>query len=455
MVDSPHISKLIEQLQGADVPRAGEMHAADIAQVLPELGERPQLLILSLLGDAKAAEVLVETDEPTREELLQLVSPERLVRMLNEMDPDDAADMLELAPEEIRPRLIAGLEEDQRRSVRVLGEYQPESAGGIMTTEVVAVGSNESARSALVKVRAAEQAEAISSLYVIDPAGTLVGLVLLKDLLDADPEISVGELMTPDVISVPAEADQEEAARRVEHYRLSSIPVVDAASRLLGVITLDDIIEVVGEEADEDVLRLAGTSAVHPTKQPILRRFLARSPWLAITLTGTFAASLLLQYIERNWFGALLNVVPGNFKALMYFIPMIGGMAGNVGSQSSATMVRGFATGEVDPERPMRVLRAELILGLMIGVTAGLMIGAIVAGLHVEQRWLGLVVGVALPCAITMAALSGTLIPFLCARIKVDPAYASGPFLQTMNDLTGYAIYFAVAVGLMRMLGVG
>jgi magnesium transporter len=260
--------------------------------------------------------------------------------------------------------------------------------------------------------------------------------------------------MSQDVISVRLDADQEDAARLVERYRLASIPVVDAADRLRGVITLDDIIDVLDEEASEDVLALAGTSAVNPTKQPLMRRFMARSPWLAITLTGTFGASLLLEFIERTWFGPVLSGVPSSFKLLLYFIPMIGGMAGNVGSQSSATMVRGFATGEVDSHRPMRVLPNELVLGVMIGLAAGAIIGVVLALLHVEQRWVGVVVGTALPCAITMAALSGTLIPFLCERIHVDPAYASGPFLQTMNDLTGYIIYFAVAISLMHHLGI-
>lgn len=456
-MERPDLLKLIEGLQSqpsAQAEHRAEVHPADIASALPGVSEAAQVLILSLLDDARAAEVLAEADEPTREQLVERIAVDRIARLVNEMDPDDAADLLAVAPEEIRATLMAGLEEDKRRSVRTLGAFDPESAGGIMTTEVVAVASNESVRSALRQVNEAEQAETISAVYVVDPAGTLVGEVRLKDLLGADPDQRVGEYMRPDVISVLPDADQEEAARLVEHYRLASMPVVDAAGRLRGVITVDDIIDVIDEEASEDVLRLAGTSAVHPTNQPILRRFMARSPWLAITLTGTFAASLVLEFIERTWFGPALSSVPSNFKLLLYFIPMIGGMAGNVGSQSSAVMVRGFATGEVDTRRPMRVLPAELLLGVMIGVTAGVVIYFVLLLAHPDQRWLALVVGAALPCAISMAALSGTLIPFLCERIHVDPAYASGPFLQTMNDLTGYIIYFAVAIALMDSLGV-
>ncbi len=453
----PDIARLIENLRHAPAgvgARGGEVHAADIARALPDLDQDGQQLVFSLLGDAKAADVLVETDEPTRETLVAGLTAERLGRLLALLDPDDAADILQAAPEETRAALLATLDEEHRHAVSALGRYEPETAGGIMTTEVVAVTSDTSVRVALAKVNEAEQAETISALFVVDAAGVLVGVVQLKDLLGAPADGRVAELMDPTVISVRADADQEEAARRVEHYRLSSLPVVDAHDRLLGVITVDDIIEVIGEEAEEDVLVLAGTSASNPTKQPLLRRYLARSPWLAITLTGSFGASLLLREIERHWFGPILEDVPSTYKSLLYFIPMIGGMAGNVGSQSSATMVRGFATGEVDPERPMRVLPREVLLGVMIGLSAGLLVGPFLALTSPQEAWLAAVVGVALPCSITVAALSGTLIPFLCERVKIDPAYASGPFLQTMNDLTGYAIYFTVAISLMSVLGV-
>ena len=457
-MDTTDVRKLVASLSASpavEARHAAEVRAADIAAMLPDIEPEAQEIVLSLLGDAKAAEVLVETDEATRARLVERLEPERLARLVDEMDPDDAADVLALVPEETRAALLSALPEDQRRQVRALGAYDPDSAGGIMTTEFVAVGSNESVGSALSKVRSAEQEEATGSLFVVDPAGTLVGVVSLRDLLSAEPGARLGDVMDHDVISVPVEADQEEAARTVEKYRLNSLPVVDGAGRLKGVITLDDIVDVLGEEATEDVLVLAGTSALHPTKEPVLRRFLARSPWLAVTLTGSFSASLLLEYAEGHWFGRVLDEVPSTFRSLLYFIPLIGGMAGNVGSQSSATMVRGFATGEVDEDKPMRVLPRELILGLMIGIIAGVLVGCVVAGTHPEARWLGLVVGLALPCSITMAALSGTIIPFLCARLGVDPAYASGPFLQTMNDLTGYLIYFAVALALMHLLGLG
>ncbi len=461
-MDAPDLHKLLETLESTDMPPTSEVvsevRAADIAHALTDLAEEAVLLIFSLLGDEKAAAVLAEADENTQEEVLAALPADRLARLLGELDPDDVADLLELAPEEARPAILAGLDDETRRDVRMLGEYEPESAGGIMTTEVIAVGSNETVKSALTKIRDAEQPEAMSSAFVVDPAGTLVGLVDLKALLTAEPVEQVGEIMNPDVISVAVDADQEEAARLVEHYDLASVPVVDAADRLKGVITLDDIIEVLDEEASEDMLRLAGTGVTHPTTEPVLTRLVARAPWLSVTLVGAFVAGLLIEFIEKTWFSAPGGALPPaetRFQSLLYFIPLIGGMAGNVGSQASTIMVRGFATGEVDPTRPGRVLRGELLLALIIGTISGLLVGVATWFVHVDAPALGLIVGIALPCAIFVAALAGTLVPFACHAVKVDPAYAGGPFLLTLNDIAAYLIYFSVAIGLQGVLAGG
>ncbi|MDG2150420.1 MAG: magnesium transporter [Planctomycetota bacterium] len=459
-MDAPDLQKILENLEPSKTPpirhAVAEVRAADIAQALTDLEDEAVLLVFSLLGDVKAAEVLAEADENTQEELLESLGPERLARLLNAMDPDDAADLVELAPEEGRVAILAGLDDETRRAVRMLSEYEPESAGGIMTTEVVAVGSNETVHSVLGKMRDAEQPEAMSNAFVVDPAGTLVGFADLKSLLSADPSDTVDGIMNPDVISIQVDADQEEAARLVEHYDLASVPVVDAADRLKGVITLDDIIEVLDEEASEDMLRLAGTGVTHPTTEPVMRRLVARAPWLSVTLVGTFFAGLIIEYVERTWFPNVLEAISHNaarFQTLLYFIPLIGGMAGNVGSQSSTIMVRGFATGEVDPTRPMRVLRGEVTLALIIGVLSGLTVGMATHLLYPADPYLGVIVGVALPCAILVAALAGTLIPFACHAVRVDPAYAGGPFLLTMNDIAAYLIYFAVAINLQDLLG--
>jgi magnesium transporter len=456
-----NLQKLLENLESSEThpaPHAvAEVRAADIAHALTDLEDEAVLLVFSLLGDEKAAEVLAEADENTQEGLLESLGPQRVVSLLNSMDPDDAADLLELAPEDVRASILAGLDDETRRSVRMLSEYEPESAGGIMTTEVVAVGSNETVRSVLGKMRDAEQPEAMANAFVVDPAGTLVGLLDLKSLLGAEPTDTVGGIMNADVISIAVDADQEEAARLVEHYDLASVPVVDAAHRLKGVITLDDIIEVMDEEASEDMLRLAGTGVTHPTTETVARRLVARAPWLCVTLVGTFVAGLIIEFVQQTWFPSALAALGGSnsarFQTLLYFIPLIGGMAGNVGSQSSTIMVRGFATGEVDPTRPMRVLRGELALALIIGLISGVLVGVTTHFLHPDMPDLGLIVGLALPCAIMVAALAGTLVPFVCHVVKVDPAYAAGPFLLTMNDIAAYLIYFAVAINLLEVLG--
>lgn len=454
-MESPDIQQIVASLGNQDMGRSvGEVHPADIAAAMVDMDERTRRLVLALLSDEKAAEVLSEADDHTQEELLTLLDLGRLARLVGEMDPDDAVDVLEQVPEDTRPALLAQLDEETRRDVSLLGRYAPQSAGGIMTTEVVAVGANETVSSALGKLRDAEQVEAMGDTFVVDPAGTLVGQVDIKQLLNARPDQPVGEVMDDDLVSIDVGADQEEAARIVDRYHLTSLPVVDAAGRLKGVITADDIIDVLAEEASEDMLRLAGTGVVHPTSERIGTRLMARAPWLSVTLVGTFFAGLLIEHVEGTWFSDGGILADSHFKTLLYFIPLIGGMAGNVGSQSSTIMVRGFATGELDPLRPMRVLPGEVAIAAIIGVLSGVLVGVATTLWHADRAWMGLVVGLALPCAITMAALVGTLVPFFCHRVKVDPAYASGPFLLTLNDIGAYLIYFSVALGLMAALGV-
>ena len=449
--DIQHLIESLQGLQPTDGPGPGglgvdELRPVDIARALADIDETGKALIVSLLSDEKAADVLVETDGHSLTVLLEQMSPERIVRLLDAMDPDDAADIIGHAPEELRGTLLASLEVEQQRVVRALHEHAPDSAGGVMTSEVVSVGSNETIGSALQKVGAAEQAEAVHNVYVVDPAGTLVGVLSLQDLLGADEHVNVGQVMNPDVISVPVDADREDAAQLVDRYDLASLAVVDSARRLAGVITLDDVIDVLGEEASEDMLRLAGTSVLHPTTEPILRRLRARAPWLGITLVGTFAASLLIEEFETNFVAASAGG-PSLFNVLLYFVPLIAGLAGNVGTQSSTIMVRGFATGEVDPRRPMRVLRGEVTLALLTGLIAGVLVG-VAASVFFDVVGLGWIVGLALPASILTAGLFGTLIPFLCEAVNVDPAYAGGPFLLTLNDLAAISIYFTVALTL-------
>ncbi|MFT7464270.1 MAG: magnesium transporter [Pseudohongiellaceae bacterium] len=459
-MDSPELQKLVDNLEEAKSSQylgpVGEVHAADIASALLDVDPPAQALLLAVLDDEKASEVLALAEEPLLESLLERLDVGRLVHLLDIMDPDDAADVLEHLPDQARSEVLAQLNEPTRRSVTLLGAFEPDSAGGVMTTEVVAVGSNETVSSALGKLAEAEQPEAMGVAYVVDPVGSLVGSVDLKALLNAAGEIKVASVMETDVVSIEAEADQEDAARLMDHYHITTLPVVDGSGALLGVITADDIIDVLAEEASEDMLRLAGTGVTHPTAERLLTRLLARAPWLSVTLIGTFFAGMLIEWVESSWFELpALDGLGGDFKSLLYFIPLIGGMAGNVGSQSSTIMVRGFATGEVDPTRPSRVLPGELILALAIGLMSGVAVGCATALVYSEQRWLGLVVGVALPCAVFVAGLAGTLVPFACHRFKVDPAYASGPFLLTMNDIASYLIYFSVAIAIMNGLEVG
>lgn len=480
-MERPDLEQLISALEsgadpaagedaGGDAVRGGELRAVDIAEALTHADNDTARVIVSLLDDERAAEALISTDDHTRAAVTAALDVDHLTRIVEELDPDDAADVLPLIDDERRPTVLAGLDPEFRAAVARLSGYAPDSAGGIMTTEVFSVDAAATCAQALAKIGEAEQPETISRLYVTDAAFRLVGVVSLKDLLTSRHDRRVGEIMDADVISVRVDEDQEESARLADRYHLASLPVVDHQRRLIGLITVDDIMDVLEEEASEDMMLLAGTNVSHPTTEPIASRLRARAPWLTVTLLGTFLAGLLLEAIEAAFFPSQLDDAMQRllgasaespravanahaFKMLMYYIPLIGGMAGNVGSQSSTIMVRGFATGEVDPTKPGRVLRGEMLLALLIGLGAGLLVGALVSATHPDYPVLGLIVGAALPCAIVAAALAGTLIPFACQAVRVDPAYAGGPFLLTLNDLAAYTIYFAVAVGLIDWLG--
>jgi len=288
----------------------------------------------------------------------------------------------------------------------------------------------------------------------------------MRDLIQAGLNQSIAEIMERDVISVPVDLDQEEVFRIANKYHFSSMPVVDHVGVLQGIVTFDDLMEVIEEESSEDMYRMAGDLSLHPTQQRVFKRIILRFPWLLVTLGGTFLAAAIIRFFEILWeregdlsghdslgdfFATSLTVIDSGsqWTFLLCFLPMIGGMAGNVGLQSSTVMVRGFATGEVEPAYFWSILYKELIIAVVIGLMSGLIIGALVAGLFQSAGHMGFVIGLSLFGAILSAAILGTLTPFICLFVKVDPAYASGPLLTTMNDIFGFLIFFGIAYALL------
>lgn len=427
-----------------------DLHPADIAEVLQDFDAEAAALVVAALPMEAAAEVIDETDPLTRSSIIEAVPDARITELVEAMPPDEGADLLELLSEDERKGVLAAIEPEQAREIRKLEEYDPETAGGIMTTHFVAVTDNATTDEALAAVRANEALEAFHYVYVTDARRRLTGVVTARNLVASPRGARVDSIMEDDVVSVRTDEDQETVASLVHKYNFSAIPVVNEARRLVGVITVDDVIDVLEEEFSEDIFRLAGTAATHPTLEPVLRRVLLRLPWLLVTLTGGIVVSLVMRRYQTS----LEEMV-----AIFFFLPAVNAMGGNVGIQSSTIIVRGLATGEVDFSRLRKVLSGELRVGALLAVFFGVMVAVLVYSLTLflssleggasaagpDPVRLGLAVGLAMMAGIVASALVGTLVPMGCSRIGIDPAITAGPFVTVLNDIFCTAIYFTVS----------
>jgi len=423
-----------------------QVRIEDIAEIFPHLKDAVKNTIFESIGDETAAELLGELDEIPAIQVLKDLPPDRIATICNFLPPDEGADVIGYSAEEDQPEILEQMDQERAQEIQALATYSADTAGGVMTTEFLSAHQNDSVRTILIQIKTSELEDSISNVYVIDDQAVLRGVVSVRELLQAKLNQTVREAMNRDVVSVPLTMDREDVSRIVNRYDFTSIPVVDAGGRIQGIITFDDMMDVIEEESSEDMYRMAGEVAEHPTQQPFLRRIRARMPWLMITLGGTYLAAMVIQVFETK-FSPQSSQVDTLWTMLLCFIPMIGGMAGNVGIQSSTVMVRGLATGEVYPSIFARILVREMLLAAFIGLISGLLIGAF---LFFLQGQIGFVVGLALFGAIVSAALLGTMMPFACLMVDVDPAYASGPILTTMNDLLGFVIYFGIALLLLH-----
>lgn len=416
-----------------------DVHPADIAEVLTSLEiKEDQQFLLSLLDSEQAALVLNELDAELVADLLQEVSHTRISEILDEMSFDDAADFLGELSENEKEKFLEFFEDQDAEDVQELMEYEEDTAGGIMTTEYVAILEHISAGKAIEVLREiAPDAETVYYVYVINLKNQLVGVISLRELIVANPNTLVSEIMRRKVISVNVNDDQEDVAKLVSKYDFLAVPVVDNNQHLIGIITVDDIIDVIHEEATEDLYRLAGTYAAE--EDETLARFStalkSRLPWLLVTMLGGLLSGQVL-----NSFSQQLNTV----VALAFFIPMLIGMGGNVGTQSSTVTVRGIATGQINTQTVVKTILRESLVGISLGSVMGSVV-ALVAFFWQGSITLGIIVGLAMLANMFTAATMGTLVPMIFKRIGVDPAVASAPFITTSVDIVGLVIYATLA----------
>lgn len=412
-------------------------HPADIADLLDAMDPENAVVLFNLLNVETASEVLDETGSLVRQELIEKVDDERLADLLDELPMDDAAEFLEDLPELTASRLLDLMEPEEARDVRELLGYENETAGRLMTTEIAALRRQWTAAEALDYLRSLTDAETLHYLYVVDRENHLLGVVPLRNLLMARPSATVDTIMSPDVVAVPVTADQEELAEFISRYDYFAIPVVDPDNRLLGVVTVDDALDVLEDEATEDIQRLGGSE---PLANPyfavsVLQVVRKRIVWLMLL----FVASLFTSTVIRSFEGLLAAAV-----VLNAFIPLITGTGGNAGSQTVTTIIRAIAVEDIRIGDVVRAWRREVAVGIVLGLLLGL-VGAIVGMIVGGQMRIGFVIGATLPLVVVWANTVATLVPIAAERLNIDPTVISAPMITTIVDATALLIYFLIA----------
>jgi magnesium transporter len=412
------------------------LHGSDCAEILTHLGPGEQCKLLERLPDLElATTIFTYLDNQTRAQLMPDLSTARVAAMVRLLPSDDATDILGAMPPPRLAAMLAELPEALAAQIRQLLAYDPQTAGGLMTTDYLALEETWTVAEVLEQLRRAGRIETVFYLYVIDADHRLVGVVSLRQLVTAEPHTMLRHLMERDVIRVTVDEDQAHIAHLITQYDFLALPVVDHQQRLVGIVTVDDIIDVIREEATQDILRLAGVSPDELLQQGMRRSIRHRLPWLSVSWLG----GLLASYVIDAHADTINQLV-----VLTAFVPVIIGMGGNVATQSLAVAVRGLATGAITPGHFGRAVWREGRIGLMLGLIYGLLLGTVACLWYLSPR-LGVVVGVALLASMGLGAILGGLLPLLFARCRIDPAVASGPFLTTAIDIVGLVIYLGTA----------
>ncbi len=415
-----------------------KMHAAEVAQIFNHLlPEERQDAFRLVPGAAHRASVLTECDPDIVRELLEPTPNEEVAGLLKELDSDDARYLLEALPEERAAEVVAHLAAKDTAAIQDLMAYPPDTAGSIMTDSYVAFREDKTVEEAVAQVRKASEVEYIFYVYVIDENKKLRGVISLRQLLLSEPSRRLAEVMTSNVWSVNVHADQEHVARVVSRYNILAIPVVDEAGALVGIVTVDDVLDVLREEATEDILKMAGTHyGEEITSLSALRLAWVRLPWLVVSWMGSLVAAYFISQFAHE----LSKVI-----ALAAFIPVINGTAGNVGAQGVAIMVRGLATGRVNPKGWLRVVGRQVFVGLLLGLCFGVLLYGLASWRFPAEAYLGFIVGLAIFFAMTVSAAVASLLPLVLNYLRLDPALMTGPFVTTSVDLMSVLIYFNIA----------
>lgn len=417
----------------------GKTHPADMALIYRYFNDDEQDTIFAMMPPSEeSVEFLSELDESITVRLLDQVTPQRMATILEEASSNEIAHLMGLVNEDYAAAVIDLLQAEEQEKLEEIMAYPEDSAGSLMYTDVFTLHEETKAIDAIAALQDQEEAEMVFYLYAVDDDRRLTGVVSLRDLVTTSSDTTLEDIMSRKVHSVRPETDQEEVAMIVSQYNFLAVPVVDAEDQLLGIITVDDVVDIIREEATEDFLQMVGAGK---DREILLKsswdNARMRFPWLFASWVGGILAAFII--------GAFDNILQSTI-VLAAFIPVIIGMGGNIGTQSSTIIVRGLATGRVGLENSVKILLKEMRVGLILGILYGILLGvfAIFRFLDVSPM-LGLVVGLSICASMIIAATIGSLVPLILNRFDIDPAVATGPFVTTAIDILGVALYFWIA----------
>ena len=432
------IRRLLRRGAGSNLRKiVNKTHAADLTSVFHSLPLPDQRRLFDVLKDPEQKGELfsrLEVDDFLN--LVKEIDLQEIADIFEEMPTDDVADLLGQMPEDMADDILKKMKKDESEEVEDLLSYGDDTAGGIMVPDFIALTEDTTAKAAIESLQEEHQdVEMPFYLYVVDEYGKLVGVSSLRQLVVVPPETSLKAFMTTDVFSVTTDMDQEEVAKLVARYDILAVPVVDESNRLVCIVTVDDVIDIFRMEATEDMLKMAGAGEEYVETQSVLRSTRIRLPWLFASCLGGMIAFYIIGRFEESIY---------KLAYLAAFIPVIMGMGGNIGTQSSTIVVRGLATGRLNIRDIGSVVVKECLIGLLLGLIYGVLIG-LVAQLKYRTFALALSVGLGLVCSMSVAALFGSLMPMVFARINIDPAVAAGPFVTTSIDIISVLFYFYIA----------
>lgn len=435
-IESQHNELIIQSLDGANV--------ADIASLLDELNMDEAIYVLRLLNPSMAADILIEMDEDPLGMVIKELEPTELALLIDQMESDDAADILILMPAKEREDVISHLQE-REKSANILDllRYDEDSAGGLMAKEFIKANKNWNVVQTIEEIRRqAEKVEKIYSIYVVDNRQHLLGRVSLKKIILSSADTIISDIYEKEIISIPTHMDGEHVAEIMRKYDLESVPVVNAKNRLVGRITVDDILDLMREQTDEDIQAMTGISDDIEESDSIFKISKARLPWLLIGVIGGLLGAKIIGFFEDGL---------SRYIALASFIPLVAATGGNVGIQSSSLVVQTLASKSVFDDTPWQRFVKGVMIALVNGIVLGGFVFLVVKFVYGFDAIFGLTIGLAMFCVVLLASFMGTVTPLVLNKFGINPAIASGPFITTANDLLGLAVYFGVAMALLNM----